>query len=82
MTRPQELAKNLRQLVVLFWVLGVLATLGYGVGIFSALSPGGERFVDSGVVLTLVVQLVAVWIGLAWMSLLAQGVAELLAPTN
>lgn len=81
MTQAQTLAKSLRQTVTLFWLLGILATLGYVLAIVDAMSVGEDRFVNTGAVLGLVVQLVALWIGLAWMGLLARGVAELLAPT-
>lgn len=82
MTRAQELAKGLRQIVVLFWLLGILATLGYGVMIFSAMSVSEDQFMSGGAIVGLVVQLVAVWIGLGWMGMMANGLAELLSPSS
>ena len=76
MATAQKLAQNLRQIIVLFWVLGGLATLGIGAGLVSAVS---AENVDGAAVLVLVVQLLAIWIGLGWMGLVAGGLAELLA---
>lgn len=76
MTRAQELAKSLRQIVTLFWVLGVLATLGYVMAMIYATSA-----VVPGSITGPLVLMVATWIGLGWMGLMANAAAELLAPS-
>lgn len=75
MTRAQTLATNLRQLVGVFWILGILATLGFTVAILNDVSSEQPR--AAGVYIA---WMVSVWIGFAWMGLLANGMAELLAP--
>lgn len=74
MTRAQEIAQSLRQIVTLFWIIGVLATLGYVIGIAFALEGQGS-------LLAVIVLMVATWIGLGWMGLMANAAAELLAPS-
>lgn len=81
MTRAEQLAKNLRQIVVVFWLFGILGTLGYIVMIVDAFDVREDQFVSTGAVLGLVAQLLVLWIGLAWMGLVANGLAELLTPT-
>ena len=74
-----KLASQLRQLVVVFWVVGVLATIAYLAGIFGLFeSVHEDEFVNSGAVMWLVAQMFALWIGLGWMGLVSSALATLL----
>lgn len=77
MTRLQ-LAKWLRQIVVVFWVFGGLAVLGFLMRIDGALAPDRDGFVQSGPIVVLVVELAVALVGLLWMGLIATALAELL----
>ena len=68
MTQAQNTAKSLHQLVVLFVVLGVIGTLA-----FVLLAIQSERWS-----MLWIAELLVFWIVLAWMTLVAQGVACLL----
>lgn len=78
MTRAQTLAQNLRQLVVLLWIVGAIATFGFFWLII--LEATDERATTFGLTVR-VVEVVLLWIGLGWMGAIASGIAELLAPT-
>lgn len=83
MTAAQATARSLRQFIPLFWVLGIIATLGYAVMILNLFSSVREdEAVNGGALLALLVQMMLLWIGLAWMGLVARGLAELLAPSS
>jgi len=63
--------------MLLFVILGILATVGYGALIIEAWS-AENAYTPWG----LIGALVATLVGLAWMGLMADGVAELLAPSK
>lgn len=78
MTRAQEIAKALHQVVTLLVMVGVLATIGFAMMFLEAVGSEGGGY-DAVLV---VAYALSMWIGLAWMIQLAQGVAELLAPSK
>lgn len=74
MNEAAKLAASLRQIVVLFWILGILATIGGAFIIVAALgTENGPAAILSGISV-----LLGTWVSLGWAGLMARGLAVLL----